>query len=189
MDRPSLPLLRQWLTRVVERRTLGLLFSALLLCSPGAYANWQALLPGGRLIGSAEFRLYGFRVYNASLWGASAQVDYQQPFALELTYHRSITRAQLVDVSVDEIRRLRGGSVDEAQLKVWQAQMARAFVDVEPGQRIIGVFLPGAGARFYVDDRLHYEVADPAFSRAFFDIWFDPRTRNPELRQRLLGGQ
>jgi hypothetical protein len=35
--------------------------------------------------------------------------------------------------------------------------------------------------------RLSGEVADPAFSRAFFAIWLDSRTRVPALRSRLLG--
>ena len=32
------------------------------------------------------------------------------------------------------------------------------------------------------------QVDDPAFARRFFGIWLDPRTRDPELRTRLLTG-
>ncbi len=67
--------------------------------------------------------------------------------------------------------------------------MRRAFVDVLPGQRITGVFLPGWGCRFYVGDQLQHEIRDPEFADAFFAIWLDPRTRDPELRQQLLGRQ
>ena len=109
------------------------------------------------------------------------------PFALELTYHRSIERDDLVEASLKEIRRLNGDAINAAQLQRWQAQMRRAFVDVQPGERIIGVHLPDQGARFYAGTRLQHEIADPEFARAFFAIWLDPRTRNPELRARLLG--
>ncbi|MNP70705.1 hypothetical protein D3C76_1669750 [compost metagenome] len=65
--------------------------------------------------------------------------------------------------------------------------MREAFVDVRPGMRITGLYLPGRGCRFYVDGQLSLEVIDPAFSRAFFAIWLDPRARDAQLRQRLLG--
>ncbi|MNC84230.1 hypothetical protein D3C75_1386630 [compost metagenome] len=47
--------------------------------------------------------------------------------------------------------------------------------------------LPGVGVRFYAGTQLQHEVRDHDFARAFFAIWLDPRTRNPELRAQLLG--
>ncbi|MNN97253.1 hypothetical protein D3C81_2163890 [compost metagenome] len=66
--------------------------------------------------------------------------------------------------------------------------MQQAFVDVRPGMRITGVYMPGQGCRFYVDGKLSRAIADPRFARAFFAIWLDPRARDQQLRQRLLGG-
>jgi hypothetical protein len=60
-------------------------------------------------------------------------------------------------------------------------------VDVRPGTRITGLYLPGHGCRFYVDGQLSLEVTDPALARAFFAIWLDPRSRDARLRERLLG--
>jgi len=45
----------------------------------------------------------------------------------------------------------------------------------------------GQGCRFYVDGKLSREIADPVFARQFFAIWLDPRARDTQLRQRLLG--
>jgi hypothetical protein len=87
-----------------------------------------------------------------------------------------------VQASVDEIKRLAGSGVSPAQLARWQGQMQQSFVDVQAGTRITGVYLPGQGARFFVGQQLQHEIDDPQFARAFFDIWLDPRTRNPELR-------
>ena len=53
--------------------------------------------------------------------------------------------------SVEEIKRLSGASVSAGQLAAWQAQMQQAFVDVQAGTRLIGVYLPGQGARFYLE--------------------------------------
>ncbi|KPN90022.1 chalcone isomerase family protein [Pseudomonas nunensis] len=163
--------------------------SLLLLALLGAQAlaNWQDGVPGAQIIGAGEFRVFGFDVYNARLWSAARPLAPDQPFALELIYQRSISREDLVQASVDEIKRLSGASVSAAQLAGWKAQMQQSFVDVQAGTRITGVYLPGQGARFFVGQQLQHEVKDPQFARAFFDIWLDPRTRNPELRQQLLG--
>lgn len=169
--------------RVLAARLLWLL----MLFSATASAGWQESLPNARLLGSGEFSWFGFKVYNARLWGTALPLTAESPFALELTYRRTIRRDELVQTSLDEIQRLSGTAVSPEQLKDWQAQMQRAFVDVEPGQRITGLFLPGRGVQFFVDQRLQHVVDDEAFARAFFAIWLDPRTRNPQLRAQLLG--
>jgi len=152
-----------------------------------ALAAWQEVVPGARIIGTGEFRVFGFDVYNARLWSAARPLTLDQPFALELIYQRSISREDLVQASVDEIQRLSGTSVSAGQLEEWKVQMQRSFVDVQAGMRITGVYLPGQGAQFYVGQQRQHEVKDPQFARAFFAIWLDPRTRNPDLRQQLLG--
>lgn len=163
-----------------------LLLLCTLLCGQ-AMAAWQEALPGARLVGSGELKVWGLSIYGARLWSAGARFDDRQPFALEIIYHRAVSRERLVSISLEEIQRL-SGSVSAAQLDQWQAQMQQAFVDVQAGERITGVYLPGQGCRFYVGERLQHTVPDEAFARAFFAIWLDPRSRNPELRQQLLGG-
>ncbi len=159
----------------------------LLLMSSPALARWQEVLPGAQVIGGGDLRVFGFRVYTARLWSAANPLSADKPFALELTYHRDITRDELVEASVDEIKRTSPVPVSEAQISQWQAQMAQAFVDVQAGSKITGVYLPGREARFYVGEKLQHVVQDPQFAKAFFDIWLSPKTRNPELREQLLG--
>ena len=155
--------------------------------STSASAGWQQALPEARMVGSGEFSWFGFTLYNARLWSPVTPLAADTPFALELTYRRAISRDDLVRASLDEIKRLSGPAVSPEQLGRWQAQMQQAFVDVQAGTVITGVFLPGQGAQFFVDQQLRHEVRDPAFARAFFNIWLDPRTRNPHLRRQLLG--
>lgn len=166
----------------------GLLCGVLLaLLSNSAAAGWQQALPEARVVGSGEFSWFGFKLYNARLWSPVTPLAADTPFALELTYRRAISRDDLVQASIDEIKRLSGSAVSAAQLAQWQAQMQQSFVDVQAGTVITGVFRPGQGVQFYVGQQLQHEVKDPQFAQAFFAIWLDPRTRNPALRQQLLG--
>lgn len=150
-------------------------------------AGWREQLPQVSLVGSGDFSWFGFSVYNAKLWSPAQRVDFTQPFALELTYRRTISRDTLVDTSLDEIRRINGEPLDNEQQENWTRQMRQAFVDVKDGTRITGVFLPDQGCRFYVDGKLQHIIDDPEFARAFFSIWLDPQTRSPKLRAALLG--
>lgn len=162
---------------------------SLILALP-ALANsqgWREQLPQASLVGSGDFSWFGFSVYNAKLWSPTQQVDFAQPFALELTYRRSISRETLVDTSLDEIRRIDANALQGEREVQWARQMSKAFVDVREGTHITGVYLPGKGCQFYVDGKLQHEVDDPAFARAFFSIWLDPQTRSPKLRAALLG--
>ncbi|WP_457977520.1 chalcone isomerase family protein [Ectopseudomonas composti] len=157
------------------------------LAQANSQAGWREQLPQANLIGSGDFSWFGFSVYNAKLWSPVERVDFTQPFALELTYRRTISRDTLVDTSLDEIRRINGEPLDREQQNAWAQQMSQAFVDVKDGTRITGVFLPDAGCRFYVDGKLQHIIDDPEFARAFFSIWLDPQTRSPKLRAALLG--
>ncbi|HGM5578905.1 TPA: chalcone isomerase family protein [Pseudomonas putida] len=159
----------------------------LLIAAFSATADWRAELPGAQRLGGGDFTWFGLRLYTAQLWTLGPALDWNQPFALELLYHRSLSKDTLVQASLEEMRRLNAGSIAPQQRAAWTRAIEAAFVDVRPGMRITGVYLPGHGSRFYVDGELSREIADPAFARAFFAIWLDPRARDPQLRQRLLG--
>ncbi|MFL9880764.1 chalcone isomerase family protein [Herbaspirillum rhizosphaerae] len=171
------------------RVTVGVccLLAGLSLTQFADAAGWRADVPQARLRGEADFRLFGFKVYHAALWSTGATFDPAQPFALELTYQRSIGRARIVRSSIDEIRRLFGERYSEQQLQRWEAEMNAAFTDVEEGDQLTGVYLPGIGCRFYNSKQLLAEVRDVEFAQAFFAIWLDPRSRDAQLRRRLLG--
>jgi hypothetical protein len=166
---------------------LASLMLAGLASSPAAWAGWQAALPDTHLLGAGDFRKFGFLVYTARLYTPASRLDDNAPFALELTYHRSIKGDALVDASINEIKRIQGSTVSAEQLQRWREQMQQSFVDVEEGSRLTGVYLPGQGAQFYVGEQLKREIKDLAYAKAFFAIWLDPRSRDPDLRAQLLG--
>jgi hypothetical protein len=143
----------------------------------------------GQLAGAARLTWFGFHVYDARLF-VPAQFSVadpeRQPFALELTYGRNLEGRAIAETSRDEITRLGFGT--ETTRRQWYDQMVRIFPDVQRGQRIAGVNLPGRGVQFLVDGEEKGRIDDAEFARAFFAIWLDPRTRSPDVRDGLLRG-
>lgn len=137
-----------------------------------------------RVQGSGEMRWFGFAIYNARLWRSGEQWQSDAPYALELTYRRTISAQQLVSTSIDEISRL--GEKDERRLQQWQSALEKVFPAVREGDVIIGLHEPGRGARFFFNGAATGRLDDVRLAAAFFAIWLDPRTRAPELRQQLL---
>ena len=161
--------------------------SILILMSFPVAANWRNDFPPANLIGSGDLKWFGLRIYSAQLWSAKAAFDAKSPFVLELNYHRNISKTQLVETSLDEIKRLSGQTYTPATLKRWENEMNRAFVDVKAGDVLAASFLPKQGVRFYSKNKMLAEIRDLDFALAFFDIWLDPKTKDQALRAQLLG--
>ena len=145
-----------------------------------------ALAPGVQAQGGGELRHFGFSVYDGWYWGRDHDWSMAAPFALDLHYHRTITGASLAERSVEEIAKLGLGT--PAELSRWGATMRNVFPDVRAGDRITGLFLPPGAVRYFRNGAPIGEIADPAFARAFFGIWLDPKTSRADFRAKLLGG-
>jgi hypothetical protein len=78
------------------------------------------------------------------------------------------------------------GTFTEAQSQSWLQALQAALPDVKAGDRVTGLYRPGVGAVFRLQERTVGEVADPEFARLFFGIWLSPQTSEPALRQSLL---
>jgi hypothetical protein len=150
--------------------------------APAALAGMPELKPrGGGLL-----RVFGFQVYNAYLWTPNGQAhDRSKPFALDIEYLRNFTAKALAERSIDEMREQGAGS--DAVYPRWLAEMQRVFADVKPGDKITGVATPARTAKFFHNGVLRGEVADAAFTEAFFDIWLGEKTSQGAFRKRLLG--
>ena len=150
-------------------------------------ATVSAALQDKQLQGNARLRVWGFEVYDASLWaspGFDAQRYAQHRFALELNYLRSFKGSDIAERSIDEMRGI--ADITPEQATRWLGAMSGLFPDVQRGDRITGVHVPGSGARFYLNGKLRGELADEAFSRLFFGIWLSPKTSQPAMRATLL---
>lgn len=154
---------------------------------------WRKDMPQAKLVGSGEFSWWGLSIYSAKLWqepaavGGSNIFNPQQSFALEITYHKTISRERFVDTSIEEIRRLHGENFNQELMQQWRSYMTKAFTDVKSGDQLIGVHIPQFGCRFYSHSKLLAEIPDEKFSNAFFSIWLDPRSKDSQLRAKLMG--
>lgn len=168
------------------RRLLALLF-ALVLCGAAAAdtpAHIDEHVKQARVAGKGTYTWFGLRIYDAELWVGDKGYAGDAPYALDLRYARKLDGVKIAEASADEMEKLGAGT--SAQRAAWLARMKEIFPDVREGTRISGVFLPGAGARFYLDGKPLATVPDPEFARAFFAIWLDPKTSAKGLRTALL---
>lgn len=149
----------------------------------------RRLLPSASAAGQGRLTYWGFEVYDASLWVAPGfrRSDFAgHAFALELSYLRAFTAADIARRSIQEMAR--AGGLDAAQAAQWRAALQGALRDVRGGDRLTGVHKPGHGAVFLFNDKPVGEVPDAQFARLFFAIWLGEHTSEPALRQALLAG-
>lgn len=168
-------------------------FLVVLLCSffLGASAQTQSeepignLLPGAKRVGQGDLSFLGYVIYQAQLWAQGGYYEPNRPFLLVLSYQRDISRQQIVTASFEQMLKLGIVLKDRSQ---WERQLFDAFRDVKSGDMLAGVFYPDKGASFYFNNA-HTADLSPALARALADIWLDPKTSEPALRQALLGGR
>ena len=133
--------------------------------------------PQARLVGRAQLRFMGLRIYEARLWApgpVSAEGWATHDFALELQYARSLDGPRIAERSLDEMRRQ--GPIDATTAERWLATLKASFPDVRDGDRLTGEHRPGEGARLYFNGQLQQTWSDAELARRFFGIWLSPQT-------------
>jgi hypothetical protein len=173
-----------WRSSALNTRLSIAVVAAGLWAGLAAHASPLPHLADFKAVGSGTIRYFGLRIYDATLWSPDGAWSPGQPFALELRYARRFDGAAIARRSIEEMRAQRHHPT--ATLARWETQMRALFPDVEAGDRLIGVRVPGAGAAFYQGTRKLGQIDDEAFADAFFGIWLHPATRAPDLRARLL---
>lgn len=144
--------------------------------------------PGLRQVGRGELSWLGFDIYEASLWSADgrfAGFEPGRPVALSLWYQRKFTREELLEITTGEWRRLDLGPA--ASRERWAARLREIWRNVDRGDNMTTVVVPGGETRFYDASGLVGRIEDPEFGPAFLSIWLDPRSAVRGLRGQLLG--
>lgn len=153
-----------------------------------AVASDVATLPrsvdayGLELVGSGEFRKFGFHLYDASYWRAD------ETQALRITYRKNIAADRLVKRTFKEWERL---DISSPSSTAWSNRLTEIWPDVSSGDTLIAVvdeitkqteFFDGTG-------RSLGRINDPEFGPAFLGIWLDPDTSASRLRTALVGAE
>lgn len=144
-------------------------------------------LPEATLQGQGQMRFLGLRIYDARLWAGprfeAADFD-AYPLALELTYHRAFTGTAIAQRSIEEIERQ--GKLPPVQAQRWLTALIAVLPDVQPGDRLTGLYQPGVGMRLWHGRQALAAIDDAELARRFFAIWLSPSTSEPDLRNDLL---
>ncbi|QIM47783.1 hypothetical protein G9Q38_00610 [Pusillimonas sp. DMV24BSW_D] len=148
----------------------------------------REVLGDARLQGQERFRWFGFSVYDIRLWvkaPLSTEAWVGRPFALELTYARSLEGQAIAEKSLEEMQAQE--TIDAQRQASWLSFMQSAFPNVEDGDRLTGIYRPDGGAAFYFNGRETASTDDADFARLFFGIWLSSDTSEPALRRALFG--
>ncbi|MEO6921736.1 MAG: chalcone isomerase family protein [Collimonas sp.] len=155
---------------------------------PGAPLFVERAIADARLAGQGSFRWFGLLIYDAQLWvgpkGYQAAAPDIAPFALDLHYARSFDSDSIAETSIEEMKKT--GEASDERYGHWLQQMKGLFKNVVKGTHVTGIFMPGYGARFFLDGRALGDITDPQFAHAFFAIWLSPKTSAAGLRKKLL---
>ena len=183
------------MSRISRLSLLSLAFAALVAGSSGAGLPAPALapviaaqLPQVKVQGGGELTFLGLSIYDAHLYrpgNARGEWSTNEPFALQLVYHRSLKGSLVAARSMEEMDKQ--GSCNAEQRVRWGEMLTKILPDVDADDRLTGVNLPKRGVQFYQNGKFIGSIDDVAFARAFFGIWLDPATSEPALRQQLLG--
>lgn len=170
-------------------RTAALSAVVLIASTPLLSANTGniAALESMELVGEARMQVLFWNIYDAQLYAPDGKWSPDDSYALSLTYLRDLQGLKIAERSIQEMRKQ--GFSDERTLARWYEILASIIPDVGDQSEIVGLADENAHTRFYLDDQLIGEVAEPAFTRAFFGIWLGDKTSEPEFRNQLLGDQ
>jgi hypothetical protein len=159
-------------------RLFKICIAALALCvapAPAfaAPAEVNHAIPNAQQVGAARYHMLTMSLFDATLYNASGDFSWTQPFALSITYQRGFSSRALTNRGLQEMRQRGGGT--SAQLEALRAPLLACMPDVRPGDRVTGVATGPNTARFYFNGRQRCEIEWPGFKRSFFGIWLAGR--------------
>lgn len=173
------------------------LWAGLALTSGSLWAQtpalaWRESVAGLNTRGTHHFRYWGLSIYHAELQvapGFEAARFVQHRLALTMRYSRAFTGSALTESSLKEMqgiaeRNARGWNA--AQGAAWQQQLGALMPDVNSGDRLSAVNLPGRGVALFLNQAPLGSLNDPVFAEGFLGVWLSPQTPQPAMRLALL---
>jgi hypothetical protein len=137
--------------------------------------------------GEGKQKWFGLSIYTASLWGDSDSTlpeIYDNQVMLSINYTRDISSSRILETTRQEWKQL-DGELDSRE-EAWIGYLAAFFPDINAGDQISSLVIPGEETRFYLGNEEIGRVRDAEFGPAFLAIWLDPNTSAKPLRTKLL---
>ncbi len=164
---------------MISRIALSALL-ALAIASP--LSAWAEPL---KPVGQAVYKWGFFKIYTAELKAPDGRFEWRKPFALSLTYARSLKGASIANASIEEMARLTGRQ--KSDFEHYRVQLNLCFPDVSKGDVITGFSTTNNETRFEFNGETTCLITDPDFKEAFFNIWLAENARYSSEAAALLG--
>ncbi len=138
-----------------------------------------------KTLGAYNLKLWGFDIYNIKLITENNfdKNSYRQKFAINIKYQRNFSKQELIDASIDEIKRI--DKISPNQENLYRKYFDIIFVDVKKGDEKTA-FIDKKGLKLYYNQTLQGEVANPNFALSFADIWLSENAKYEKMRNKLL---
>lgn len=139
---------------------------------------------GWKTVGSAHLKVFWFDIYTAELQSPSGEfVSYDKPLMLSLNYRRNISKKSLLKETRKQIKPF----AEPAKLASWMQKLDALWPDIAKGDQLrFWIDTQGKG-HFFHNQNWIGSLEEPAFSRAFIQIWLSPDSSYPKLARKLRG--
>lgn len=139
-----------------------------------------------KTMGYYKLKILGFNIYDIKLITErnSDQKSYKKKFAINILYKRNFTKKELVEASIEEIKRI--NLIDSKKEKLYTNYLEKIFVDVGRGD-IKTAFVDDSGLKLYYNSELISNISDYEFAIYFADIWLSEKAKYKTMQRKLLG--
>ena len=136
-------------------------------------------------IGSVQVRFFGFRLFSAALFTeGGSPFDWQDHFALRLTYDRGFDRDTLVSTSIDEMTRLEGPRPDHGEIR---AKLEVCYRSVARADNFLAVAESRNAVRFYLNGQRTCRIQHNGIRERLLGIWLSDNARDVGMSRQLRG--
>ncbi len=154
--------------------------------SPPAFGHAHGWLDqSAQVVGQGRFSVFLFDIYDAELLSPDGRYNGLAPYALRLTYLRDIESDDIVEASLDEMRRQ--GEADVTALKRWKIWMTTYFPDIQKGDEAVMIALADGGMILMHNGVVRGQIDEVKFVTAFMGIWLSENALKPALSRTLRG--
>lgn len=136
------------------------------------------------LLGQHDFRWFVFDIYDIFLWAEKKPWNFDQTFALSITYQRAVSRQEFTDTTIDQLKKQDN---IESEEKMYRQQLNYLYKNVEVGDRITAIYQKDQGLTFYLNGREMGKITNIDFAQRFINIWLGEKAEFQEMRKDLLG--
>ena len=135
-------------------------------------------------LGTGKLSIFFIDIYDIKLFSKIKSYSKDEPFAIEINYLKDVKSTQIVDSSINEIKRISKPSRDE--LENYRSILASLFPNIYSGDQLIGIKTANNDGVFFYNKKRIGKINDEKLVDSFFDIWLSEKTSHPELREKLL---